>query len=184
MNSPRHAPRVTHYDYEKEVLLLSEQPVNTGNSTLSKTYKISFRKLLVPILWIPLLAVMISIQINIMLKITGLLWAYIVLIVIETLLLGRMIAVVRNHLISVTISEKGIIYKQFFPSVHKNFSWEYIKRFKCKTVQGKGSTGKRTVKIYALDHKSGDRITFSSLLFNSDELVEAIKKKVKLIEWN
>ncbi|MEQ8171087.1 MAG: hypothetical protein ABRQ38_19510, partial [Candidatus Eremiobacterota bacterium] len=127
---------------------------------------------------------MISIQINIMIKITGLLWAYIVLIVIETLLLGRMIAVVRNHLISVTISEEGIIYKQFFPSVQKNFSWEHIKRFKCKTVHNTRRAARRTVKIYALDHKSGDRITFNSLLFNSDELVEAIKKKVKLIDWN
>ncbi len=163
---------------------MSEQPVITENLTLPKTYRISFRKLLVPILWIPLLAAMISIQINIMMRITGVLWAYIILIVIETFMLARMISLVRTHLISVTISGEGVSYKQFFPSVRKNFSWENIKRFKCKTVHTRRKIGGRTVKLYALDHKSGDRITFNSLLFNSEELVEAIKKKVKLIEWN
>ncbi|MEQ8188043.1 MAG: hypothetical protein ABRQ39_08745 [Candidatus Eremiobacterota bacterium] len=159
-----------------------EQPVNTEN--LPKTYKISFMKLFVPVLWIPLLAAMIAIQINIMMKITGVLWAYIVLIIIETLMLARMISVVRNHLISVTISEEGVAYRQFFPSLQKNFTWENIKRFKCKTVKPAGRVRRKTVKVYALDDKSGDRITFNSLLFNSDELVEAIKKKVKLREWN
>lgn len=181
LSSSRYASRVTHHDYEKEVLLLNEHPVIKENLILPKTYKVSFRKLFVPLLWIPLLAAMIAMQIHIMMKVTGILWFYIVVIVVETFLLARMISLVRNHLISVTLSEEGVDYKQFFPSVQKSFIWGNIKRFKCKTVN---TAGKRQVKVYALDDKSGDRITFNSLLFNSSELVEAIKKKVKLIEWN
>ena len=112
-------------------------------------------------------------------KVTGILWFYIVVIVIETFLLVRMITLVRNHLISVTLSDDGVAYKQFFPSVQKNFTWENIKRFKFKTV-----TGRKNVKVYVLEDKSGDRITFNSLLASSDELVDLIKKKVKLREWN
>lgn len=158
---------------------MNENSVITEKLTLPKIYRISFRKLFVPLLWIPLLAAMIAMQINIMMKVTGVLWFYIVVIVIETFLLARMMTVVRTHLISVTISEDGVAYKQFLPSVQKNFSWENIKRFKYKTVKGRNN-----VKVYVLEDKSGDKITFNSLLVSSDELVDCIKKKVKLREWN
>jgi hypothetical protein len=128
-----------------------------------------------------MLAIAIASQIIILTRMNSVIWFYVIMIGFETYLLIKMISLLRMYLVKIKISEDGISQKGVTSSKEKIFSWENIKRFKFKFV--KSGMG-RSLKVYVLEDKKGDKIVFNTLFYKSEELVELIKSKVKLRDWS
>jgi hypothetical protein len=146
-----------------------------GEVVLPRKYSVPFFRIFRWFLLLPMIALLISLQLNLIFR-NGFSWMYLILMAVESYFLVRMTTLIRLNLASIIVTDSDITRSELYPPKKTILPWARIKRFKFRSAVSTGST----TKIYIIESKKGDSIAFNTLYGDSLELVELIKGKGKV----